>query len=52
MADTVLLSVPPHSSEMTREPFSGTARAVKKKKIKNKYLREYKAQIGFHTHCT
>lgn len=29
---------------MTREPFSGTARAVKKN---NKYLREYKAQIGF-----
>lgn len=27
----VLLSSPPRSSEMTREPFSGTAHAVKKK---------------------
>lgn len=42
-----LLSSATACTEMNGEPFSRTPHVKK-----NKYLRGYKAQIGFHIHCT
>lgn len=41
--------LPPCSTEMNGEPLFNISYV---KKNNNKYLREYKAQIGFHIHCT